>query len=299
MIGGAEAAHAGIDLAGQPALAMGGAQQFRRHHRRQAERQQGGEGHRRCNGDGQLDEQSADVTWQEHQRGEHTDQNDRGGDDGEEHLTGAAHGGDRRRLALVDTPLDVLDHDNGVVDHKADAQHQGQQGQKVQREAERRQDDEAGKQADRGDDGRDQRRAPAAQEDEVDQGHQEQGDTHGDPDFMDGLRGKLRAVHGDNQLRAGGQDLVDAGDLFLGELGDLQVVGLALAGQRDTDLEDTVALEQPATLVRSFLDAGDIAQPGDIGRVVDALALDPAAVGVGRRGAGDAGRRGGGLAGGS
>jgi hypothetical protein len=50
---------------------------------------------------------------------------------------------------MVHAPLDVLGDDDGVVDDEADGQHQRQQGQQVQREAERRQHHEGGEQADR------------------------------------------------------------------------------------------------------------------------------------------------------
>ena len=42
-----------------------------------------------------------------------------------------------RRHALRDVALDVLDDDDRVVDHDADRQHQAEQGQRVEREAER------------------------------------------------------------------------------------------------------------------------------------------------------------------
>ena len=42
-----------------------------------------------------------------------------------------------RREARLDVALDVLDHDDGVIDHDADGQHQAEQRQRVDREAER------------------------------------------------------------------------------------------------------------------------------------------------------------------
>ena len=41
--------------------------------------------------------------------------------------------------ALLDMPVDVLDHHDGVVDHQADGQHQRQQRQQIDRIAERQQ----------------------------------------------------------------------------------------------------------------------------------------------------------------
>ncbi|MND99569.1 hypothetical protein D3C80_919560 [compost metagenome] len=65
-------------------------------------------------------------------------------------------------------------------------------------------------------------------------------------------------------------------------LGDLQVVGLGLAGDGQTDLVDAVAAEQATRLGGRLFDAGDVAQTGDIGGVADQGAGD--AVGHGRRG---------------
>ena len=48
--------------------------------------------------------------------------------------------GVQRRLALFQVAVDVLDHDDGVVDHQADGQHQRQQGQQVDREVQHQHD---------------------------------------------------------------------------------------------------------------------------------------------------------------
>ncbi len=45
----------------------------------------------------------------------------------------AAMGG----VPFLQMPVHVLDHDDGVVDHKPDGQHQGQQRQQIDGESER------------------------------------------------------------------------------------------------------------------------------------------------------------------
>ena len=40
----------------------------------------------------------------------------------------------RGGLAVLDVPLDVFDHDDGVIDHDADGEDQAEQRQQVQRE---------------------------------------------------------------------------------------------------------------------------------------------------------------------
>ena len=80
----------------------------------------------------------------------------------------------RGRQPVRDIALDVLDHDDGVVDDDADRQHKSEQRQVVQREAERRHEEERADERHRdGDDGND-RRPPCLQEqddDEHDEDH--------------------------------------------------------------------------------------------------------------------------------
>ena len=47
-----------------------------------------------------------------------------------------ADGGVVRREAVLDVALDVLDHDDGVIDHDADGQHEAEERERVDREAE-------------------------------------------------------------------------------------------------------------------------------------------------------------------
>ncbi|MNS13689.1 hypothetical protein D3C72_452880 [compost metagenome] len=168
---------------------------------------------------------------------------------------------------MIQTALDVLDHDDGVIDHQADGQNQGQQGQQVQRETERRQNDEGRQQADGRHHRRDDRRPQTAQEDEVDQGHQSHRNTDGDPDLVDGVRGEDRVVGPDLQRGARRQGRFDLLHQGACALGDGQVVGLSLAGDGQADLIDAVAAEQAPRLGRGLLDPGDVAQARDIGRV--------------------------------
>ncbi len=124
--------------AGQPALALGRLEQLGGQHRRQAQRQQGREAHGGGDGHGQLDEQPADIAGQEHQRREHRDQHRWWWPQQRRTPAGRRAGpppcggspSSIRRWMFSAT-------DDGVVDHQADGQHQGQQGQQVQREAQR------------------------------------------------------------------------------------------------------------------------------------------------------------------
>ena len=77
------------------------------------------------------------------------------------------------RFALLDVALDVLDDDDGVVDHQAGGQRDAEQGQRVDREAEQLDEGEGADQRHRDGDRRDERAAPVLQEEEDDQDDQD------------------------------------------------------------------------------------------------------------------------------
>jgi len=102
-----------------------------RHHRqRYRQRAQQGERH----DDGELFEHHAGHAPHEHQGQEHHDGRQRTGDDRRRDLIGAVHGGLLDRLAGLVNPVNVLEHDDGVVHQHADAQRQATQRHDVQRQ---------------------------------------------------------------------------------------------------------------------------------------------------------------------
>jgi hypothetical protein len=78
------------------------------------------------------------------------------------------------RAALAQMALDVLDHDDGVVHHQPDGQHDGEQREQVQREAERLHQEDAADQGHRDGDDRHQRRADRTEEQEDHEDHDQQ-----------------------------------------------------------------------------------------------------------------------------
>ena len=147
-------------------------QQLGAHHRRQRQRDEARDQHRAGQRQRELDEQLAGAPGRERHRRIDRDQRQRHRDHGEGDLLDAA---DRRRIrlhAVLDMAMDVLQHDDGVVDHEADRQHHRQQRQRVDREAERIHQRKGADQRHRDGHQRDQRRAERAQEDEDDQHHQ-------------------------------------------------------------------------------------------------------------------------------
>ena len=74
---------------------------------------------------------------------------------------------------MLDPALHVLDHDDGVVDHDPDRQHQAEEREVVEAEAERRHEHERADDRHGHRDQRDQRGPPVLQEQKHDQGHEQ------------------------------------------------------------------------------------------------------------------------------
>ncbi len=178
------AAHGGGERSVEPAeeaagvLAMAlfdGFEQVGAERRRQDQRHQDRQGHRRDDGDRELAVDDAGRAADEGHRQEHRRQHQR---DADQRAGDLAHRTDRRLLRrqslLAHDPLDVLDHNDGVVDQKADRQHHGEHGQRVDRIAERGEHAEGPEQNDRHRDGGDQRDPPILQE------HEHHRDDEGD-----------------------------------------------------------------------------------------------------------------------
>ncbi len=84
-----------------------------------------------------------------------------------------------RREAVLDVVLDRLDDDDRVVDDEADREDEAEQRQRVDREAEHRKEDERADERHGHGEQRDQRRAPALQEEEHDDDHEDRSPRRG------------------------------------------------------------------------------------------------------------------------
>ena len=161
------------------------AQQLRAHHRRQGQRGEARNQHGAGQGQGEFDEQLAGASGRKREGQIHRGQGQGHGDDGEADFLAAF----KRRLqgwhAFFDMPVDVFEHDDGIVHHQTNGQHHGQQAQDVDGEAEHVHDGECADQRDRNGHDRNQHRAPVAKEQEDHQHHQQHGLEHGDVHFAD------------------------------------------------------------------------------------------------------------------
>ena len=154
------------------------------------------DGDDRRGGDGrrELREEQAGDAANEGGGNEHRAQRQRDGDECRGDLVHRLVCGLARRHALRHVALDVLDHDDGVVDDDADRQDQAEHRQVVDRDAEGGEDREGAEQRYRDGDHGNDRRPPALQEHEDDADHQRDRDEDRLDHFVDGLTDEGRRV---------------------------------------------------------------------------------------------------------
>ncbi len=207
-------------------VGIGAFEQVGGERRRQDQRDGDGQDHRRDDGDGELAVDDADRAAKEGHRQEHRRQHH---GDADQRALDLTHRLDRRVARadvglLLEHALDVLDDDDGVVDEKADRQHQPEQRQRVDRVAEGSKDAERAEQDDRHGDRRDQRRPPALQEDEHDDDDEDDRLAEGDDHLADRQLDEGRAVERKGVSVARRERLRRVRDRCLDQLGGLQRV---------------------------------------------------------------------------
>jgi hypothetical protein len=147
------------------------------------------------------------------------------GDDGETDFLAALEGRLHRRHAFFDMAIDVLEHDNGVVDHEPDRQHHRQQGQRVHGEAQRIHDRKRAEQRRRNGHHRNKRRPETAQEEEHHQDHQQDGFADGPIHRVDRCLDEDRGVVRNLGPHSFGKGVDDRGQLGAHALRDIQRIG--------------------------------------------------------------------------
>ena len=157
--------------------------------------------------------------------------------------------------------LDILDHDDRVIDDDADRQDQAEQGQHVQREAEGRHDGEGRDQrhGDRRD--RNDRGAPGLQKDEDYKDDQQDGLVDRVLDGFDRGCHELRRIVGDLVLDAGWKRRPQPLHFRLHGRGGGQGVGARPLLNPDANRFVTVEIGVRAVLLCPQFDAGDVAAP--------------------------------------
>ena len=163
-IGAAYTIEAAIDPSRESSLGVSRAQQFRSHHRRKRQRHYSGDDHSSRQRECELPEQRAGQAALNADGRIHRGQRDGHRNDRAHQFTGGIDGGPVRRLAHLQMALDVLHHDDGVIHHQSDREHDGQQGQQVDGEAEREHQEDGANERNRDGHDRDEHRAHRARE---------------------------------------------------------------------------------------------------------------------------------------
>ncbi len=169
---------------------------------RQRERIDRGNQHGDADRDGELAEKLPGDARDEGHRHENGQQDQADGDDRSGDLLHRLERGFGRRQArlLLQDALDVLDHDDGVVDDDADGEHQGEQRHGIGRVPRREQHGEGADQADGNGNGGDDGRAKVAEEQEDDDDHEDEGLAQGPQYLLDGVIHEDGGVVDDTRL---------------------------------------------------------------------------------------------------
>ena len=184
------------DVAHRAAARLAALQQHRAKRRAERQRIERRDQHRDRDRDRELPEQLAADAGNEGDRHEDRQQHQRDGDDRAGDLAHRLLAGLRHRQLgfLLDDPLDVLDHDDGIVDHDADREHQRQQRDRVGRIADRQHHGEGADDRHRHGDQRDERRPQLAEKQEHDERHEDDGLDQRANDLFDGRGHEHRGI---------------------------------------------------------------------------------------------------------
>jgi hypothetical protein len=152
--------------------------------------------------------------------------------------------------------VDVLQHDDRVVHHEPDGQHQGQQREHVDREAHRVHHEERPDQCNRHHDQRNERRPPVAEEEKNDEDDQQKGQNDRLLDLVDAIPDGFGVVEADAGLQVAGQVGPDVLDPPVKLVDDVDVVGAGKRAQDHPHHRRRVALEE-----RALVERGDLGPP--------------------------------------
>src|SRR5690606_28287082 len=194
--------------------------------RREREGGDAGDQHGADQGEGELAEERAGEPALQGDGGVNGGEGDRHGDDRRGQLARAADGGVGGREAVAQVTLDVLDHDDGVVHHDADREHDGQEREQVDGESENLHQEHRADERDGDGHGRHHHGAEGAEEEEDHDHHDEQRLDQGGIHLVDGALDVGGAVVGDAGGQAGRQVAFQRLHLRLGELDDVERVGV-------------------------------------------------------------------------
>ena len=201
---------------------------------------------------------------QERRRQEHRDQHQRDADDRREQRVHRADRGVMAGHALLDIVRGAFDHDDGVVDHDADREHDRKQGRDVDGEAERRHRRKGADDRHRHGGRRHQHRAPVLQEDQDHDEHEQAGLDQRLVDLLDRFRDEFGGVERRVVVHVLRKRLRQHRHLLLDRLLDLERVGAGRLEHADAGGRLVVEREHLAVGLRAEFDPADIAHPRDV-----------------------------------
>ena len=168
--------HAALELPAEPAMrAFLGSTHPGCDHRRDGERDDGGNCHRYRQCDGKFAKQPPHNARHEEQRDEHRDERQRDREHGKADLPRPFEGCRHAPHAALAQPRHVLDHDNGIIDHEPHRNGERHEREIVQRIAHQPHHRERAQQGERHRDGRRHHRRRAPQEQRHHRHHQHDG----------------------------------------------------------------------------------------------------------------------------
>ena len=234
-VGAADAVDEAFDRVVQASVRRFMAQQARAHHRRQGQRDEARDQHRPREREREFDEQLAGAPGRERHRRIDGHEGQRHRDHRETDFLHADEGCLARRHAVFDVAINVFEHDDGVVDHQTDREHQREQGQRVDREPQRIHQGASADQRNRNRHQRHDGRAQIAQEKQNHQGHQHHGLEDRRIHVLDRLVDEDGLVVRDAHFHAGRQILADARQFVLERVGDVERIGSRLLDHAQRD----------------------------------------------------------------
>ena len=159
---------------------------------------------------------------------------------------------------MLDVVHDRLDHDDRVVHHDADREHEAEHRQRVDREAEQREEDECADQRNRDREERNDRRSDVLQEDEDDERHEDQRLDERLQDFVDRGLDRRRRVVDDLVIHVGRKQRLGVLHGLVDRLGGLELVraGQQIDGHRAAGL--AVQPAEGVVVLRAELGAPDV-----------------------------------------
>ncbi len=231
-----------------------------RDHRTERERHECRQRHGDRQRDAELAEELADLALQERQRHEDRDQDGRSRHDGEEHLVRAGARGLLRVVTFFHPPLDVLEHNDGVVHHEADGEDQREECQDVDREANDRNPRAGAKKRDGNRHSRHDGRADGGEEEVDHRDHDRHRDGERRQNLPDRVSDEVGVVRRDPKLGATRKRRRNRLDFVVHGGRDGQGIGRRLPEDAETDGGLAVGAKVAVVALGPDLDAGDVAE---------------------------------------